>query len=156
MDKTTIEEYKNQSVLINFFGQDKTKYDNKNTISFMNDDCFVKRLSENYVEANKYDLKGMELDKRWNKIESICISEISGGTNVQFADGQVWERNDLNSKEGHSISEKSIRKARATLVREHTDKINDKYVLLVHPDIAEQLKKEKFFCVANDEKLKKL
>lgn len=143
-----------KSICFKFCGQYHTMNDSPNYISFINDDYFVKRLKDNFVAANIYDLKNAPYNERWRIIERISIRELSRGTNVQFAEGQVYERDALNSKKRHHISDNAIRFARATLAREHTDKINGNYILLVHPDIAERLRQGKFFCDATDEKLK--
>ena len=138
------------SVVYKLFGKRAAKNDNKNHIKFMNDNYFAKRLSENVVEAKLIDLRGVDCKSLGKTVDRICLSEIASGTNVQFAEGQVCERDALNLKEGHIMTENAIRRARSTLVKAHTNKIDGYYILLVHPDIADRLIKEKHFSCMQD------
>ena len=142
MNNISYNNLKEDSIFLKFFGQDKTIQDSANDIILMNDNWFVKKLEDNYVSASIYDLKNTPYNKRQDIIKQICISELQHGTNVQFAEGQVWRRDDLSFEEGHYMSVKATRMALSTLVREHTEKLSGKYILLVHPDVAKRLKKE--------------
>ncbi len=131
-----------ESVFFKLVGKDITLNDNKNHIGFMNDNYFIKRLFENVVEAKLIDLRGVDYKSLGDAVDKVCILDISDGINVQFAEGQVCERDALNLKDGHIMTENTIRRARSTLVKAHTNKIDGYYVLLVHPDIADRLIKE--------------
>ncbi|MBQ3023382.1 MAG: hypothetical protein IJD91_08690 [Clostridia bacterium] len=139
-----------KSVVYNFFLEEKLAKVTEGHIEFLNDNYFAKRLSENVVEAKLIDLKGVDYKSLGNTVDKICISEFCDGEKVQFAEGQVCGRDALSSQEGHIITEKAIRMARSTLVKAHTNKIDGYYVLLVHPDIADRLIKEKHFSCMQD------
>ncbi len=75
-------------------------------------------------------------------LDTITREVLAGGTNVQFAEGQVEKRSDLvGGKENgnHYLTVDAVRKAVRTLKRHNAETINGSYVGIIHPDAAYDL-----------------
>lgn len=77
-------------------------------------------------------------------LDTITREVLNGGTNVQFAEGQVEAREDLvggSAIEGENcyMTVDSVRKAVRTLKVMNAPKINGSYVGIIHPDTAHDL-----------------
>ncbi len=72
-------------------------------------------------------------------LDAISREVLVGGTNVQYAEGQVSARHILkggNSKESenHYLTVEAIRKAVRFLKKQNAEKINGSYIAIIHPD----------------------
>ena len=73
-------------------------------------------------------------------LDTIVREVLSGGTNVQFAEGQVDSRDALvGGENGHLLTVNAIRKAVRTLKRHDAETINGSFVGIIHPDVAYDL-----------------
>lgn len=142
MNNISYENLKEYSLFLKIFGQEKTEDDKPQYVRFMNDNYFVKTLEESFLRADVFTLKGQSYIDMARRIDKVCCSCISGGTNILFAEGQVWGEDELSYEEGHYLTEKSIKRAMSILTKEHTEKIDGNYILLVHPDVADRINKD--------------
>ena len=71
-------------------------------------------------------------------LDSITREVLAGGTNVQFAEGQVDSRDALKTGE-HLLTVDAVRKAVRTLKRLNAAPIKGSYVGIIHPDCAYDL-----------------
>ena len=77
-------------------------------------------------------------------LDTITREVLNGGTNVQFAEGQVDARANLcggstTDSENHYLTVEAVRKAVRTLKVMNTPRINGGYVGIIHPDCAHDL-----------------
>lgn len=77
-------------------------------------------------------------------LDTITREVLVGGTNVQYAEGQVTARANLvggsaNADENHYLTVEGIRKAVRTLKVMNAPRINGNYVGIIHPDTAHDL-----------------
>ncbi len=77
-------------------------------------------------------------------LDTVTREVLNGGTNVQFADGQVMSRADLaggsdTPEDNHYLTVSAIRKAVRTLRVMNAPRINGDYVGIIHPDVAHDL-----------------
>ena len=75
-------------------------------------------------------------------LDSIVREVLNGGTNVQYAEGQVSSRSALvggKDSGNHYLTVKAIRMAVRTLKAMNTPKIGGEYVAIIHPDVAYDL-----------------
>lgn len=75
-------------------------------------------------------------------LDTITREVLNGGTNVQFAEGQVAARHLLvggQSEGNHYMTVDAIRRAARYLKTQNAEKIGDSYVAIIHPDIAYDL-----------------
>ncbi len=77
-------------------------------------------------------------------LDTITREVLNGGTNVQFAEGQVAARANLvggstTDSENHYLTVEAVRKAVRTLKVMNTPRINGGYVGIIHPDCAHDL-----------------
>lgn len=77
-------------------------------------------------------------------LDTITREVINGGTNVQYADGQVLSRADLvggsaTAADNHYLTVSAVRKAVRTLRVMNAPQINGDYVGIIHPDVAHDL-----------------
>ena len=77
-------------------------------------------------------------------LDTVTREVLSGGTNVQFADGQVMSRSDLAggsaaAENNHYLTVSAIRKAVRTLRVMNAPRIDGCYVGIIHPDVAHDL-----------------
>ncbi len=92
-------------------------------------------IDNNLVQATK--LLGGQAGRT---LDTIVREVLAGGTNVQFAEGQVDSRDALERGEGgHYLTVNAIRMAVRTLKRLDAETINGSYVGIIHPDAAYDL-----------------
>ena len=75
-------------------------------------------------------------------LDTITREILNGGTNVQYAEGQVNGRHLLvGGKESgnHYMTVDAVRRAARYLKTQNAEKIGDSYVAIIHPDIAYDL-----------------
>ena len=77
-------------------------------------------------------------------LDTITREVLNGGTNVQYAEGQVDSRANLcggstTDSENHYLTVEAVRKAVRTLKVMNTPRINGGYVGIIHPDCAHDL-----------------
>ena len=77
-------------------------------------------------------------------LDTITREVLNGGTNVQYAEGQVSARADLvggsaTESDNHYLTVEAVRKAVRTLKVMNTPRINGGFVGIIHPDCAHDL-----------------
>ena len=75
-------------------------------------------------------------------LDTISREVLVGGTNVQFAEGQVSSRAQLvggKSEGNHYLTVDAVRKAVRFLKNQNAEKIDGAYVAIIHPDCAYDL-----------------
>ncbi len=75
-------------------------------------------------------------------LDTISREVLVGGTNVQYAEGQVSSRSQLTggkSEGNHYLTVDAIRKAVRFLKNQNAEKIDGAYVAIIHPDCAYDL-----------------
>ncbi len=76
-------------------------------------------------------------------LDTISREVLVGGTNVQYAEGQVSSRSQLQGGkaqgENHYLTVDAIRKAVRFLKNQNAEKIDGAYVAIIHPDCAYDL-----------------
>ena len=76
-------------------------------------------------------------------LDTISREVLVGGTNVQYAEGQISARSQLTGGKGegenHYLTVDAIRKAVRFLKNQNAEKIDGAYVAIVHPDCAYDL-----------------
>lgn len=75
-------------------------------------------------------------------LDTITREVLNGGTNVQYANGEVTSRAALKGgaeSGNHYLTVAAIRRAVRTLKVMNTPKINGEYVAIIHPDVAYDL-----------------
>lgn len=75
-------------------------------------------------------------------LDAITREVLAGGTNVQYAEGQVTERNQLvgGKPEGnHYLTVDAVRRAVRTLKKQDAEPIGDSFIGIIHPDVAYDL-----------------
>ena len=103
----------------------------------LSDVLMLTAIDNNLVQATK--LLGGQAGRT---LDTITREVLAGGTNVQFAEGQVEERSALvggQAEGNHYLTVDAVRKAVRTLKRQNAEKINDSYVGIIHPDAAYDL-----------------
>lgn len=100
----------------------------------LSDMLLMTAIDNNLVEATA--LLGGQAGRT---LDTITREVLAGGTNVQFAEGQVTERSILSAAEGHKLTVDAIRKAVRTLKRQNAKPINGSFVGIIHPDAAYDL-----------------
>ena len=100
-------------------------------------------IDNNLVQATK--LLGKQAGET---LDTITREVLNGGTNVQYAEGQVSSRAQLNggqtdATQNHYLTVDAIRMAVRTLKNQNAEKIGDSYVAIIHPDIAYDLMSDK-------------
>lgn len=95
----------------------------------LSDVLILTAIDNNLVEATKLIAKqaGATLD-------TITREVLNGGTNVQFAEGQVTSRAALT--EDHKLTVKAIKMAVRYLKTQNAEKIGNSFVAIIHPDIS--------------------
>lgn len=86
-------------------------------------------IDNNLVEATT--LLGSQAGRT---LDTITREVLAGGTNVQYAEGQVSSRAQLAGD--HYLTVKAVRMAVRTLKAMNTKKINGSFVAIIHPDVA--------------------
>lgn len=103
----------------------------------LSDVLMLTAIDNNLVQATK--LLGNQAGRT---LDTIVREVLSGGTNVQYAEGQVEFRNALTGgKESgnHYLTVDAVRKAVRTLKNQNAETINGSYVGIIHPDTAYDL-----------------
>ena len=103
----------------------------------LSDILMLTAIDNNLVEATK--LLG---DQAGRTLDTIIREVLAGGTNVQFAEGQVDSRDALTGGKAdgnHYLTVDAVRKAVRTLKRQNAKTIDGSYVGIVHPDISYDL-----------------
>lgn len=75
-------------------------------------------------------------------LDAITREVLAGGTNVQYAEGQVTERNQLvggKAEGNHYLTVDAVRRAVRTLKKQDAEPIGDSFIGIIHPDIAYDL-----------------
>lgn len=70
-------------------------------------------------------------------LDTITREVLNGGTNVQYAEGQVTGRHLLvggRAEGNHTLTVNAIKRAVRTLKVQNADKIGDSYIAIIHPD----------------------
>ena len=103
----------------------------------LSDILLLTAIDNNLVQATK--LLGSQAGRT---LDTITREVLTGGTNVQFAEGQVWSREQLEGgkEEGnHYLTVDAIRRAVRYLKKMNAETINGSYVGIIHPDTAYDL-----------------
>jgi len=103
----------------------------------LSDILMLTAIDNNLVQATK--LLGGQAGRT---LDTITREVLAGGTNVQFAEGQVDERSALvggQESGNHYLTVDAVRKAVRTLKRQNAETINGSYVGIIHPDAAYDL-----------------
>ena len=98
----------------------------------LSDVLILTAIDNNLVEATK-----LLASQAGRTLDTITREELCGGTNVQYAEGQVSSRATLvGGKESgnHYLTVKAVRMAVRTLKVMNTPKIDGDYVGIIHPD----------------------
>ena len=95
----------------------------------LSDMLILTAIDNNLVEATK--LIGRQAGAT---LDTITREVLNGGTNVQFAEGQVTSREALT--EEHKLTVKAIKMAVRYLKNQNAQKIGDSFVAIIHPDVA--------------------
>lgn len=109
----------------------------------LSDVLLLTAIDNNLVQATK--LLGKQAGET---LDTITREILNGGTNVQYAEGQVSSRAQLNggqtdATQNHYLTVDAIRMAVRTLKNQNAEKIGDSYVAIIHPDIAYDLMSDK-------------
>lgn len=103
----------------------------------LSDILMLTAIDNNLVQATK--LLGSQAGRT---LDAITREVLSGGTNVQYAEGEVDMRSKLTGgKESgnHYLTVDAVRKAVRYLKRMNAETINGSYVGIIHPDTAYDL-----------------
>lgn len=103
----------------------------------LSDMLMLTAIDNNLVQATK--LLGKQAGET---LDTITREVLNGGTNVQYAEGQVSSREQLvggQESGNHYLTVNAIRMAVRTLKNMNAEKIGDSYVAIIHPDISYDL-----------------
>ena len=103
----------------------------------LSDMLLLTAIDNNLVQATK--LLGKQAGET---LDTITREVLNGGTNVQYAEGQVASRAQLTGgaeSGNHYLTVDAIRMAVRTLKNQNAEKIGDSYVAIIHPDISYDL-----------------
>lgn len=103
----------------------------------LSDMLLLTAIDNNLVQATK--LLGKQAGET---LDTITREVLNGGTNVQYAEGQVSSRAQLvggQESGNHYLTVDAIRMAVRTLKNQNAEKIGDSYVAIIHPDISYDL-----------------
>ena len=95
----------------------------------LSDMLILTAIDNNLVEATK--LIGRQAGAT---LDTITREVLNGGTNVQFAEGQVTSREALTPD--HKLTVKAIKMAVRYLKNQNAQKIGDSFVAIIHPDVS--------------------
>lgn len=95
----------------------------------LSDVLMLTAIDNNLVQATK--LIGKQAG---STLDTITREVLNGGTNVQYAEGQVTSRAALT--EDHKLTVKAIKMAVRTLKNQNAEKIGDSFVAIIHPDVS--------------------
>lgn len=103
----------------------------------LSDMLVLTAIDNNLVQATK--LLGAQAGAT---LDAITREVLNGGTNVQYAEGQVSSREQLvgGAESGnHYMTVDAIRRAARYLKTQNAERIGDSYVAIIHPDVAYDL-----------------
>lgn len=103
----------------------------------LSDILLLTAIDNNLVQATK--LLGAQAGRT---LDTITREVLSGGTNVQFAEGQVASRSLLkggNAEGNHYLTVDAVRRAVRYLKKMNAETINGSFVGIIHPDTAYDL-----------------
>lgn len=103
----------------------------------LSDIVLLTAIDNNLVQATK--LLGSQAGRT---LDTITREVLNGGTNVQYAEGQVESRSSLvgGQNEGnHYLTIDAVRKAVRTLKGQNAETINGNFVGIIHPDVSYDL-----------------
>ena len=108
----------------------------------LSDILLLTAIDNQLVQATK--LLGSQAGRT---LDTITREVLVGGTNVQYAEGQVTSRSDLvggsaTASANHYLTVKAIQMAVRTLKRMNAPKISGNYVAIVHPDVTFDLMRD--------------
>ena len=108
----------------------------------LSDILMLTAIDNQLVQATK--LLGSQAGRT---LDTITREVLAGGTNVQYAEGQVSARSSLvggsaTASANHYLTVKAIQMAVRTLKRMNAPKINGNYVAIVHPDVTFDLMRD--------------
>lgn len=75
-------------------------------------------------------------------LDAITREVLAGGTNVQYAEGQVTQRSQLvggKAEGNHYLTVDAVRRAVRTLKKQDAEPIGDSFIGIIHPDVAYEL-----------------
>lgn len=105
----------------------------------MSDMLLLTAIDNNLLEATK--LMGAQAGAT---LDTITREVLAGGSNVQYAEGQVTERASLcggqdDDTYNHYLTVDAVRKAVRSLKKQNAKRINGYYCGIIHPDVAYDL-----------------
>ena len=103
----------------------------------LSDILLLTAIDNNLVQATK--LLGSQAGRT---LDTITREVLNGGTNVQYAEGQVTARNALvggQASGNHYLTVDAVRRAVRFLKVMNAPKINGNYVGIIHPDVSYDL-----------------
>lgn len=105
----------------------------------LSDVLILTAIDNNLVQATK--LIGKQAGAT---LDTITREVLNGGTNVQYAEGQVNARASLNGGQAteannHYLTVKAIKQAVRYLKTQNAEKIGDSFVAIIHPDVSYDL-----------------
>jgi N4-gp56 family major capsid protein len=103
----------------------------------LSDVLMLAAIDNNLVQATK--LLGGQAGRT---LDTITREVLAGGTNVQFAEGQVTSREELvggKESENHYLTVDAVRRGVRFLKKMNAETINGSYVGIIHPDVAYDL-----------------
>lgn len=103
----------------------------------LSDVLMLAAIDNNLIQATK--LLGGQAGRT---LDTIVREVLNGGTNVQYAEGQVESRSALvggQAEGNHYLTVDAVRKAVRTLKRQNAETINGSFVGIIHPDAAYDL-----------------
>ena len=103
----------------------------------LSDILLLTAIDNNLVQATK--LLGFQAGRT---LDTITREVLNGGTNVQYAEGQVTARNALvggQASGNHYLTVDAVRRAVRFLKVMNAPKINGNYVGIIHPDVSYDL-----------------
>ena len=103
----------------------------------LSDILLLTAIDNNLVQATK--LLGSQAGRT---LDTITREVLNGGTNVQYAEGQVAARNSLvggQASGNHYLTVDAVRRAVRFLKVMNAPKINGNYVGIIHPDVSYDL-----------------
>ena len=101
----------------------------------LSDMVVLTAIDNNLVIAAKQLGAGKTLD-------AITREVLAGGTNVQYAEGQVTQRSQLvggKAEGNHYLTVDAVRRAVRTLKKQDAEPIGDSFIGIIHPDVAYDL-----------------
>ena len=103
----------------------------------LSDMLLLTAIDNNMVQAT--ELLGSQAGRT---LDTVVREVLNGGTNVQYAEGQVTSRSALVGGQGsgnHYLTVDAVRRAVRYLKKMNAPKINGYYVGIVHPDVSYDL-----------------